>query len=286
MWNVKKNEDSTSGLTEECPMLEFMTPQRRAVFEEMSAQTKDFVAMLVNRFPEMEINAEPASMANIQWWQITNWYDEDMMIDMFLELKTYEIARDVADLILLEWESSYKRIMVEYSDQLATWEGNHWTLEGLRQFLERILDAKKVGHDLKVKQEQMAQKYGNNQQALLEKNTQQTRRSLRSALDELVPLMKYNRHWFCVVKVLMWRGYVNTGDYSGAVRLILDQYPEGLPQNQKIDPADLSKLDVCSFSKPLEKWDVKDAPVKKKHDFDMYVNIARKGLELILEKEH
>ena len=121
------------------------------------------------------------------------------------------------------------------------------------------------------------------QQVIAENYYENNRRSataehLHAAIEELKGLIASKRQWFSVIKVLMWRGYVCDGDFAGAVAMIQKMVPE-----IELDAKDMSRLNVLSFSKPLEQWDVSDAPVEG-NVFMRYKDIATKGMEIIPEK--
>lgn len=103
--------------------------------------------------------------------------------------------------------------------------------------------------------------------------------SLRDVLNVYSRQLKQGRRWFSIVKVLMWKNYVPLGDFAGAVALI-----ESFLPNVKLDAKDLSKLNVLSFSKELEKWDPENAPVKG-NLFEQYRSIASNAMNMIPEKE-
>lgn len=101
---------------------------------------------------------------------------------------------------------------------------------------------------------------------------------LRNNINQVLPLMKNSRHWFCILKVLMLHGQVLDGDFESGKRLIERLYPGGV--NYKIDPADLSKLHTDSFKLPVASWSADDAPVKRGAEFTQYQNIALRMDEL------
>lgn len=109
--------------------------------------------------------------------------------------------------------------------------------------------------------------------------TVQAAESIRESLETLKSQVGNNRQWFSVVKVLMWKGYVNDGDFAGAAALICEVLPD-----VRLDAKDLSRLNVQSFSKPLDKWDVGNAPVQG-NVFIQYRDIAAKAMERIPDKE-
>lgn len=77
-----------------------------------------------------------------------------------------------------------------------------------------------------------------------------------------------NRLWFPVCKYMMWRKMVPEGDFNSAVKIIEKLYPE-----VSLNPDDLSSLNVLSFKKTLDEWDVTNAPVKGT-TFNKYYTIA------------
>ena len=126
--------------------------------------------------------------------------------------------------------------------------------------------------------------FGNGKQVIAETYYENGRKAaasenLNAALEEMKELIENKRQWFSVIKVLMWRGYVCDGDFAGAVALIQEVIPDLM-----LDAKDMSRLNVQSFSKPLERWDVSDAPVQG-NVFMQYKSIASKGMELIPEKK-
>ena len=108
-------------------------------------------------------------------------------------------------------------------------------------------------------------------------------KDLRSAIDQLLPLISQNRHWFGVAKALMWRGWVADGDFAGAVSLLESLYPDGLPYRP--DSNDLSsKVNVGTWSKTLDRWDINDCPVQQYNRYSQYVAVAERALTLIPQK--
>lgn len=125
--------------------------------------------------------------------------------------------------------------------------------------------------------------WGNGKQVIAETYYENNRSSataehLQTALEELRGVIDNKRQWFSVIKVLMWRGYVCDGDFAGAVAMIQRIIPD-----LKLDAKDMSRMNVQSFSRPLERWDISDAPVCG-NIFMKYKDIASKGLEIIPEK--
>ena len=126
--------------------------------------------------------------------------------------------------------------------------------------------------------------WGNGQQVIAETYYENGCRAaasenLHTALEELKGMIDNKRKWFSVIKVLMWRRYVCDGDFAGAVAMIQQIMPE-----LELDAKDMSRLNVQSFSKPLERWDASDAPVQG-NVFTQYKDIATRGMELIPENK-
>jgi len=126
--------------------------------------------------------------------------------------------------------------------------------------------------------------WGNGKQVIAETYYENGRKAttaenLHTALETMKDLIENKRQWFSVIKVLMWRGYVCEGDFAGAVAMIQEVIP-GL----MLDAKDMSRLNVQSFTKPLERWDVSDAPVQG-NVYMQYKSIASKGMEIIPEKK-
>ena len=88
------------------------------------------------------------------------------------------------------------------------------------------------------------------------------------ALKETVGLLRNNRQWFAVYRVL--RDLQVVASYEGFTDLLDDIMAEEAP---RLDLRDLRKLDVFSFAKPLDSWDEKNAPVAG-HTFLVYRDIA------------
>ena len=81
-------------------------------------------------------------------------------------------------------------------------------------------------------------------------------------------LITTKRHWFVPCKWLMWKGYVEEGDFRTAVSMLQEHFPD-----LELDSKDLSKLNVDSFHKPFSQWREDDAPVNGK-TFKKYYDLA------------
>ena len=96
---------------------------------------------------------------------------------------------------------------------------------------------------------------------------------VRECINLVLHRIKKNRHWFCIVKPLMWEGQVKMDDFKAAANLIGSLYPSGgIPD---IVPADLQVMNVGSFAGPLEKWTLADGPFKRYAEFKEYFDLAK-----------
>lgn len=77
-----------------------------------------------------------------------------------------------------------------------------------------------------------------------------------------------NRLWFPVCKYMMWGKMVVEGDFNTAVAKLKELYPE-----LNLNADDMSSLNVLSFRKSLDEWDIENAPVKGA-TFNKYYTIA------------
>lgn len=91
---------------------------------------------------------------------------------------------------------------------------------------------------------------------------------LMAKIERVRQKITTKRLWFPVCKYMMWRKMVADGDFTAAVKK-LDELMPGL----KLDAHDLSKMNVQSFRKTLDKWDADDAPVANS-TFTKYIVIA------------
>lgn len=101
---------------------------------------------------------------------------------------------------------------------------------------------------------------------------------LRDRINKVLPLIKQNRHWFCIIKVLMLRGLVKNKDFKGAAERIRSLYPGGL--EVEIDPADLQSMHNGSFMFPLSEWSLTDGPFKREYEFKQYLSLAQRFNDL------
>lgn len=96
-----------------------------------------------------------------------------------------------------------------------------------------------------------------------------TEEELTRKIDFVRSRITTNRLWFPVCKYMMWHKIVSEGDFKAAVEIVQRLYPD-----VKLDAKDLSSLNVQSFSKGLDVWNEKDAPVRGM-TFNKYYCIAQ-----------
>ena len=102
---------------------------------------------------------------------------------------------------------------------------------------------------------------------------QHTEEAVRAAATQV----KYGRQWYAVYRAMVDREVVGKGNYAGFVAMVADLVPdhECLPA-----AAELRRMAVQSFNKPVRLWDADDAPVKGQR-FDDYLRIARQTLSML-----
>lgn len=100
---------------------------------------------------------------------------------------------------------------------------------------------------------------------------------VRDAVTQVLADIKTGRMWFAVYRVLVDVGYLHKGYYEG-LRTKMDEL---FPDNDfQINPRDLSRLDVESFSKPVSLWNEYNAPVQGKR-FREYLKLANDLMALL-----
>lgn len=92
-----------------------------------------------------------------------------------------------------------------------------------------------------------------------ESSLEEMKKNLRRNIETVLPLIKSQRLWFPICKVMMQFNFVGNGDFKGAAAMIEEAFPDGLPVS--IDSHDLSKLNCESFAKDVLSWDIKNSPV-------------------------
>lgn len=105
-----------------------------------------------------------------------------------------------------------------------------------------------------------------------------TDEELRNKINNIMPMIRINRQWFCILKVLMLHGLLADNDFEGGRKLILKLFPAGV--NNMFDPADIAKLHTGCFKFPIDKWTISDSPFKREAEFAQYMNLAMRFDEL------
>lgn len=95
-----------------------------------------------------------------------------------------------------------------------------------------------------------------------------TEEELKEKVDFVKPNITAKKQYFSVCRYMMWRKMVPERDFKGACAILERLYP-GLG----LDADDMDSYYVLSFRKPLDEWDVNDAPVHGK-TFNKYYTIA------------
>ena len=99
-----------------------------------------------------------------------------------------------------------------------------------------------------------------------------TTNNIAHALSEVMDDLRDNRLWYAVYRVLVDRGVVDEGAYSDFRSLLQDIMGEQAPT---LDLKDLRRMSVLSFSKPVDQWDVNEAPVGVQRA-RVYLHLARR----------
>ena len=99
-----------------------------------------------------------------------------------------------------------------------------------------------------------------------------TREDVGEAIRSVASLINDKRKWYAVYRVLVDRGLLCENAYDTFAQWVEEDVPNHahLP-----DAMDLPRLAIGTFSKPVEKWDVNNAPVTGKR-FRDYCEIARR----------
>lgn len=90
---------------------------------------------------------------------------------------------------------------------------------------------------------------------------------------------KNTRLWFCFCKAMMWHDDVVDGDFAGAVTRLQAAFGGTLPFT--IDSKDISRLNVLSFSKTLDKWQLQNSPFRRGNDYLQYEGMAKMAYKLL-----
>lgn len=109
-------------------------------------------------------------------------------------------------------------------------------------------------------------------EAIENKKPELTDDDVRQAVQQVLERITAgpSRLWFCIYRVLVDATFLSKGHYDG-LKVCMDRL---FPHNTfDINPRDLSRLDVGSFSKHLSLWNEANAPVKGKR-YHMYKQLA------------
>ena len=99
------------------------------------------------------------------------------------------------------------------------------------------------------------------------------------AVTQVLADIRVGRMWFCIYRVLADVGYLRQGDYEG-LKTCMDRL---FPDNDfKINPHDISRMDVDSFAKSVSLWNEMNAPVGGKR-FREYRQLAMDFYRLVKE---
>ena len=97
-----------------------------------------------------------------------------------------------------------------------------------------------------------------------------TQTKIQHALKVASESITVLRQWFAVYRVLADRKIIREGDYMGFLNYLSEMMGEAAPN---VAIAELRRMDVQSFSKPVAKWDINNAPVSEKR-FKDYLALA------------
>ncbi len=103
---------------------------------------------------------------------------------------------------------------------------------------------------------------------------------VQHAITVVAKRVRSGRQWYVLMRALVDTHYLQPTEYARFVKLV-----EVFAAECRFKPSvrELSRLAVDSFSKPIERWDKNNAPVKGTV-FDEYLSLAQQALAL-LEKE-
>ncbi|MCQ2111869.1 MAG: hypothetical protein MJY95_00825 [Bacteroidaceae bacterium] len=106
-----------------------------------------------------------------------------------------------------------------------------------------------------------------------------TTMTMKDLIGDILPHVKSIRMWFAVYKAFEERGIIHTKDFTGFKKMIEEAYTDGLPQ--KINPMELCAMNCLSFAKPIEEWDINNAPIKRTAEFNSYKELAKITFDLL-----
>ena len=93
---------------------------------------------------------------------------------------------------------------------------------------------------------------------------------VRDCVTQVLSDIKVGRMWFCIYRVLADAGYLHRGRYEELAERMDELFPDN---NFNINPKDIGRMDVLSFSRPFAEWDERNAPVQGKR-FREYLHLA------------
>lgn len=104
--------------------------------------------------------------------------------------------------------------------------------------------------------------------------------TMQTILQRIIPMVCSTRMWFAVYKGLLEAEKTRNRDYAGFKNMIEDCCEMELPYS--ISTSELSDLDCLSFSKPIDEWDITEAPIKRAKEFYAYKELAETTRKLAM----
>lgn len=98
-----------------------------------------------------------------------------------------------------------------------------------------------------------------------------SREQVKNAICNVAPMVDEKRKWYAVYRVLVDRCVIRENAYTTFVQWVEEDVPN---HTHLPDAQDLPRVALYSFSKPVAKWEEKNAPVSGKR-FRDYCEIAR-----------
>lgn len=95
----------------------------------------------------------------------------------------------------------------------------------------------------------------------------------------VAPLVKQGRQWYAVYRAMVDRRIVDEDSYTQFVLMVREAVPD---HSHLPVAAELRRMEVQSFRRPVDLWDEADAPVTGAR-FEAYLQIARATVESIKE---
>jgi SOS-response transcriptional repressor LexA len=131
-----------------------------------------------------------------------------------------------------------------------------------------------LGRVTGVKKSAPRTKFSTLRRRLQEAKEQQQRvvtdQMVTDAVTQVLADIKNGRMWFAVYRVLVDVGYLKAGDYEGLKTKMDLLFPDN---DFAINPRDISRMDILSFSKRVSLWNSENAPVTGKRYRD-YLRLA------------